>query len=376
MKFGNKNKILIIGPTPPPYHGVSVATEMILNSNLQRKFKIIHLDTADRRDLSNIGKIDFTNIYLASEHFLKFIWLCIREKPEVIYVPISQTILGYLRDCLFLVPAKIFHKKIIVHLHGGYFRKFYEGSSKLMKNLIEWTLKEVKRTIVLGENLRYIFQGLVPDERIVVVPNGLNEEPFKKQNSISQTKFKNHIHILFLSNLIKSKGYFDVIKAIPQVIKNHNNVKFIFAGEFRGNYKEKIEVFKYIKQNKLDSVVKFMGVVTGKKKIKLLLSSDVFVFPSYNEGHPFVILEAMATGLPVITTDVGAIRETVIDKENGFIIEKNNPKQIAEKIITLIKNPELRKKMGEKSRQRFLKYYTKDRFIKNLDKIFQEVLVE
>ncbi|AMM41433.1 MAG TPA: glycosyltransferase family 1 protein [Candidatus Atribacteria bacterium] len=366
-------RILIIGPTPPPYHGVSVATEMILNSNLQRKFKIIHLDTADRRDLSNIGKIDFTNIYLAFEHFLKFIWLCIREKPEIVYIPISQTTLGYLRDCLFLVPAKIFHKKVIVHLHGGYFRKFYEGSSKLMKNLIEWTLKEVKRAIVLGESLRYIFQGLVPDERIVVVPNGVDEKLFEKTNLTIDTKSKNHIKVLFLGNLIKSKGFFDVIKAIPKVIRRYSNVKFIFAGKFPNNYREQNEVFRYIEQNKLDSVVKFMEVVPGEKKIKLLLFSDVFIFPSYNEGHPFVILEAMAAGLPIITTDVGAIRETVIDKENGFIIEKNNPKQIAEKIITLIKNPELRKKMGEKSRQRFLKYYTKDKFIENLSNVFREV---
>jgi len=223
-----------------------------------------------------------------------------------------------------------------------------------MENLIEWTLKEVKRAIVLGENLRYIFQGLVPDERIVVVPNGVDEKLFEKTNLTIDTKSKNHIKVLFLGNLIKSKGFFDVIKAIPKVIRRYSNVKFIFAGKFPNNYREQNEVFRYIEQNKLDSVVKFMEVVTGEKKIKLLLFSDVFVFPSYNEGHPFVILEAMAAGLPVITTDVGAIRETVIDGENGFIIEKNNPKQIAEKIITLIKNPELRKKMGEKSRQRFL----------------------
>lgn len=79
-----------------------VVTENVLNSDLQKKFKIVHLDTSDRRGLSNIGKVDFINVYLAIKQFLKFIWLCVKEKPQVVYVPISQTSLGYLKGRLFL----------------------------------------------------------------------------------------------------------------------------------------------------------------------------------------------------------------------------------------------------------------------------------
>lgn len=368
------NKILIIGPTPPPYHGVSIATEMILNSNLQKRFKIIHLDTADRRGLSNMGKIDFANVYLALFHFLKFLWLSIKERPEVVYVPISQATLSYLRDCLFLVPARLFRRKIIIHLHGGYFREFYEQSNRVKKLLIRWTLKDVRRVIILGQSLKYIFEGLVPSERIAVIPNGIEANVYFNYNSRLEEESK--ILVLFLSTLARPKGFIDVIRCIPEVLKSRNDVKFVFAGELYTKWGEKDEAIEFIKQNKLHSVVKFPGVVTGDEKIKLLLSAAIFVFPSHNEGQPFVILEAMAAGLPIITTDVGAIKEMVADGLNGFMVDKQNPKQIAEKTIFLLENEKLRKEMGQRSRRRFLKYYTKDKFIGNLDKVFEEVLYE
>lgn len=369
--MNNLKKILIIGPTPPPIHGVSIATETILNSSLQYRIQIIHLNTSDRRELSNIGKIDIKNISIAFIQFFKLLWLFIAKNPEIVYIPISQTSLGYLRDSLFLIPSKLFNKKIIIHLHGSYLRLLYNQCHFLIKKLIKWTLKDISRAIVLGENLKPIFKSLVPEDRIVVIPNGLDEKPFIKYCSDLKKGNKN-IQILYLSNLVKFKGFFDLINAIPEVIRKHQNVTFIFAGPFRHD-KEKEEAFTFISENKINSFVKFEGIVTGKEKIDLLMTSDIFVLPSYNEGQPFAILEAMAAGLPIISTNVGAIPETVIDGENGFIISVNNPQEIAEKIVILIENEKLRKKMAEKSKERFLQYYTKNKFIENLGKVFESI---
>lgn len=368
------NKILVIGSTPPPYNGMSVVTENILNSDLRKRFNIINLDTADRRSLSNIGKIDFINVYLAIKHFLKFLWLCMKEKPKVVYLPISQGIWGYLRDCLFLVPAKLFHRKVIIHLHGGYFRDFYEQSNKITKLLICWTLKDVNKAIVLGENLRYIFHGLIPQGKIAVVPNGVDENLFVNCKSNIVKKKKNQGRILYLSSLMRNKGFIDIMNAIPEVVKYHKDVEFIFAGELRVTEPEEKEIHRIINSNALNSCIKFLGTVTGEEKIKLLLSSHIFVFPSHNEGQPFAILEGMAAELPIITTDTGTIKEMVIDGENGFIVVKKNPEQIAEKIILLLGDEKLRRRMGKRSRERFLKHYTKDKFIENLTKVFEKVL--
>jgi glycosyltransferase involved in cell wall biosynthesis len=118
------------------------------------------------------------------------------------------------------------------------------------------------------------------------------------------------------------------------------------------------------------------GPLTGKAKWDLLFSSDIFILPTYYpaEGHPWVIVEAMAAGLPIITTDQGAITESVKDGVNGFIVEKRNPHQIAEKIKFLIEHPEIRKKMGEESRRLYLENFTEEKMVERLSHAFNSVL--
>jgi len=365
-------KIIIIGSLPPPYIGPSVATSMILKSKLIKNFQLIHFDISDHRGLKNIGRLDIRNIGLAVKHFFELISLLIRKHPQVVYIPICQTVIGFLRDAVFIFSSRLFGASIIIHLRGSYFRTLYERSNLLIRFIIKYTLKLVSRVIVLGESLRYIFEGLVPSSRIAVVSNGI-EDPFKNNFDRKKKKIKDSIKILYLSSLAKEKGYLDVIRSIPLVISKYQSVMFLFAGEY-WNKKDEIFAKDYITDNKLANWVRHLGIITGEKKFELFFSSDIFVFPSYNEGQPIVLIEAMAAGLPIITTDTGAIREMVIDGENGFIIDKQSPEQIAEKIIYLIENHDIRKEMGWKSRERFLRHYTKDKFIGRLGEVFEEVL--
>src|SRR6266849_5885256 len=105
-----KPRVLIIGPSPPPYNGMSIATELVLNA-VRDEVSAVHLDTADRRGLSNVGKLDMVNILLAVYHGIKFLWLVTVKRPDIVYVQIAQDWLAFLRDCLFLVPARLLRKK-------------------------------------------------------------------------------------------------------------------------------------------------------------------------------------------------------------------------------------------------------------------------
>ena len=318
--------ILIVGPTPPPYHGVSVVTDMILNSELRDKFNLIHLDTSDRRSLSNIGQLDVRNIVLAVKHFFELILLLIRKHPEVVYIPICQTVIGFLRDAVFIFSSRLFGASIIIHLHGSYFRTLYERSNLFIKFIVRCTLKFVSFAIVLENCLRYIFEGLIQDEKIVVISNGIDKNYITNKELLRfRTYLNSNYKILFLSNLAREKGYIDVLHAIPDILEETKKIKFIFAGEFKGNKADEQHVSRFINQNRLRPFVYHAGIVTGETKRNLLLTSDIFVFPSYNEGQPIALIEAMASGLPIITTDTGVIREMVIDGENGFIIDKQSP---------------------------------------------------
>jgi glycosyltransferase involved in cell wall biosynthesis len=223
----------------------------------------------------------------------------------------------------------------------------------------------VDRGIVLGHCLKKLLTDVLPEDRIDVVYNGIDTAPFEEMGV--ERKDHKRFKILFAGLLEESKGYFDVIKALSILKGYHPNVEVILAGRWQGNgSREKVE--SYIRRNNLAKQIRFAGVVTGKEKIKLFKSCDVFTLPTYFylEGQPVVILEAMAAGLPIITADRGSIKEMVSHGENGFIISPSSPHQIAERIAQLIQDKGLRKKMGLKSQN-----WVKEKF--NLDQYIEGV---
>ena len=366
-------KILIIGALPPPYHGVTVFNDRLLNSKILDIYEVYHLDISDKRNLDNLGKVDLQNVYLALRNLWDLMRLCMRRKPDLVYLPIAQNI-AYLRDGMFIVIARFFSKaKIIIHLHGSYFRRYYDNTNWFMKKFIGFTMKQVNAAIVLGECLKYIFGGWVKD--IQVVPNGT---PF---NSKIEDKFKRNISsvtISYLGNLLESKGVLDTIKAAKIVTNKYPKVRFKFAGAWRAKEIEKKKsAFRFIQENHLEDRIEFVGRILADEKEKFLLDADIFVFPSWYkyEGHPIVVIEAMAAGCPVVSTkNVGAIPETVIDGKTGILVEKKNPEAIAQAITKLIEHPELRIKMGMAGRKRYEQYYTQEKNIENMIKVFEHTL--
>lgn len=366
-------KILIIGPIPPPYTGMSVVTEEIINSSLKHNFDVIHLDTSDKRNITHMGKFELTNVFLAFKHFIMFLWFYINKGPNLVYLPIAQNFLGYMRDTLFLIPCRLLKIKVVVHLHGGYFRDFYKNSNILMRAVIRFSLAKVSAAIVLGECLKYIFEGFLPEEKIFVVSNGIEDNFDNNFDKPPNNNFK----IMFLSNLLRTKGVFEVLKAIPSVVSSYKNVQFIFAGEWEDREEER-EAIEFVEKNNIGPYVDFVGIVKGMAKTKLLGEADLFVLPTFYpfEGQPITILEAMSAGLTVISTKRGAIGETIIDKENGFLVEEKNSAQLLEKITTMISDPCLCKEIGKRNRQLYLKRYTKDIFINNLYNVLLEAVRE
>ena len=132
---------------------------------------------------------------------------------------------------------------------------------------------------------------------------------------------------------------------------------------------ERKEVEQYLENHpNVADHIDFLGIIEGEDKEVLLLQSDIFVFPTYYryEGQPAVVVEAMAAGLPIITTDQGGIRDMVIHGENGFFVEAQNPGSIAETALMLIENRKLRDQMRNTNRKRFKKDYTAETCFKSL----------
>lgn len=364
-------KIVFLGPVPPPYMGPTVATEIILRSALKDKFHLIHLDTSDHRDLSTLGAIDFGNVYLAIKHCCRLLWLIARRWPKIVYIPISQTTIGYLRDSAFIVIAALFRRKIVCHLRGGNFRNWYDSAGWLMRWYIRRVHALVDAQIVLGERLRVLFSHLMPAYRIFVVPNGRDFDAFERIPSPGGS-----VRVLYLGNFIREKGALDVFRALPLVYRERPDVEFIFAGNWTDPV-VKQEADACLQQHP-GLPARVVGPVTGRDKHDLLCSADIFVFPSYYapEGHPWVVVEAMAAGLPVISTDQGAIAEYVINGDNGLIVDKQDPEMIAGKILLLMCDPDKRQAMGHRSRELYEANLTEEKLVERMADVFDAVLQE
>ena len=220
--------------------------------------------------------------------------------------------------------------------------------------------------IVLGNNLKPLFKDYFSENQIFVVPNGANYE--------LQTKNTTELNVLYLANFLPSKSFDDVLKALVILKqKGITNFKFQAAGAW-DNETFKQHCLAIIEENQLTNVELF-APQSGAAKMQLFANASIFVFcPKMPEGHPWVLVEAMANGLPIIATDQGAIIESVIDEKNGFIVPAESPEAIAKKLELLINDAELRNQFSVNSKKFYSANFTEEKMVENFAKVLNNYL--
>jgi glycosyltransferase involved in cell wall biosynthesis len=362
-----KHKIIILGKLPPPYYGPAVATEILLGSKLKEEFDLLHIDTRLNSSLKTMGKVQLKKMLLTVTVYLNYIKALHKGNVKLVLVPIAQKTSALAKDSFFIILAKMHNKKVLLHLRGSSLLIWYQNSNFIVRFFFKWLFSKCDGGIVLGQKLRYIFGPFFKGNKIFVIPNGANFSFPPKSSTDSK------IQILYFGNLISSKGFVDILKAI--ILLNPveiDEVKLNVVGSWIGNDYEK-SCKSIIEQHHLP--VNIYSPMSGNEKFQMFSNADLFVFtPRQPEGHPWAIVEAMAAGLPIISTDQGAITESVLDGKNGFIVESENPEQIADRIKRLIRNPDLRKNMGYESRRLYEENFTEEKMIERLTWAFNSVL--
>jgi glycosyltransferase involved in cell wall biosynthesis len=361
-----KFKVLLLGKTPPPYMGPSIATEIILNSSLNQHFKIIHQQTRLNRNLTDIGTLYPGKVLKLITQYLSFTLKLLIRNPKLVIIPISQSKKGFSKDAVFIRIGAFFNKRILVQLRGSNFLNMYNNLPLKNRVKIKLDLQKCYGAIVLGENLRYIFYEFFPKERIFTSPNGANYT-FNGYAPEKSDKAK----LVYVGNLQPGKGILDVIESMKHLTEP-DKVELNIIGQWRDD-STMMKAHEMI--SKISVLVNIHSVMTGQVKLDFIKSCDILIFPPREpEGHPWVIVEAMAAGLPVITTDKGAITESVEHLVNGYIIKDKSPKELANRIEYLVKHPQVKSAMGKASFEKYIKYYTEESMVKNLKNIFTTAL--
>lgn len=347
--------------------GPSVAFQILVNSKLKEHFNLKYVDIKVNKSLDSIGKWSPGKVVANLKIYKEFYRSLKSGKPDLVLIPISQSTAGFIKDSVFILLAAFCKRKILIQLRGGNFRNWYDHSSSIVRSYVQLVLKKCEGVIVLGTNLKNLFSDFFPDNRIHVIPNGGNYSfPDIRRKPEHVTK------LIYVGNLQHSKGIEDVLNAFQIFYTSENkNCTLDVIGQWRDQATRQT-CHELVNNFKLP--VTFHHNISVQEKLSMLKQSDIFLFtPRAPEGHPWVIIEAMAAGLPIISTDRGAIIESVKDGVNGFIVPASKPAAITEKIKLLVNDEGLRFEMGRKSRESYLQSFTEDIMIEKYIRTFTSV---
>lgn len=351
-------RLLVVGPLPPPFIGPAVATDRLIHSPvLGEVFDIDCLDTSDYDGIDDMGVLSMRNIKVALRHGGRFWKLVAAHRPDLVYISIDRAFWGFLRDTQFLFTARLWRVPVVVHLRAGRFdlRHDFGLVGRLLARV---GLAGVSRGLVLGESVRDIFGSLIDHSAIRVVPNGIDLMSWTFDEAVIERRRSTSVRVLYLANLYNAKGSHVMLNALPAILREVPELRVTFAGRWISREFE-VRTRELVEQLGISGNVEFLGGVEGAAKRKLLSESHMLAFvPIEPEGLPWVVLEAMASALPVIGTPQGTMKEVIVDGETGWLVPPGDAPALAQRVIALARDRELAERAGRAGRHRVETVYS------------------
>lgn len=347
--------IALVAPVPPPYGGIANWTRLLLENTPREKIDYHVINIAPKKramdgrtifDRIVVSGIDSFRIYKELKEIVK------QHNINTIHMTTSGQ-LAIFRDYLLFQWVKRKGKKGIYHIRFGRVPEIVE------KNTFEWrAMKKVidKATYVIAiDKKTYDCLYFKFGEKIKYIPNPIDIDKIQ-MNSVETQK-----ELTFLGWCIKTKGIEELLEAWGNI--EHREWKLNIVGPYAEEYLEELK-----KRFKCTNVV-FWGEMEHTEAMNIVHSSEIFVLPSYSEGFPNVILEAMTLKKAIIATNVGAIPE-MLDGGCGEVIEKKNVEQLQGAITKLINDSQLRQTYGAKAYEKVSKEYSFGKILEQYIKLW------
>lgn len=303
--------------------------------------------------------------------YVKYMIYLKKNKPDIIHLNFSLIWVSVLRDFIFLNISKMNKCPTIVFIHGWRWQFFnVMKKSNLTKKIFTRNLDKADKIIVLSNEFKTVLVELGIDEKKIFLTTTMAET--EKYQPISKI-FNKPFFVLFCANIKKEKGPFVVLDSVPYVLNKFPDTKFIFVG----SGKDLIELKEKTIKMGVDNNVYLAGYISEKEKQEYFKKSHIFVFPTeHAEGFPTVVLEAMASGMPLITTAVAGLKDALIDGKQGLIILSDPPKseEVSHKIIQLLENKKYMKEISEKNIIEAKEKYDVKKICKQIEIIYNDVI--
>lgn len=355
-----KKKVCMIVQDKMVKGGIAAVISGYYGSKLEQDYDIIYVES-----YRDGGKL--TKLLKGLKGYFEFFKVLIFDKPDLIHIH-SSFGPSFYRKMPFIYMASWVKKPIINHIHGADFDKFYVNASEKNRRQIKKVYNKCSELIALSAEWKEHLSQIVPNENIKIIENyGI----LHKDAIVERTSRSSNNTVLFLGELGKRKGCYDIPAVTEKVVKEVPEAKFVLGGA--GSVEDEAAIKKLFEERGVADHVVFPGWVRGDKKDKLLRDADVFFLPSYNEGMPMSVLDAMGYGLPVVSTNVGGISKIVHDGENGTCCDAGDIETFTCGIIELLKYDDVRKKCAQNSYEILVERYSLEAHLKLLEEVYEKV---
>jgi glycosyltransferase involved in cell wall biosynthesis len=353
-----KMQVIMLGESLDRSGGIVSIQKLILN-NAPDQIEINLIPTL--RDGSTIYKI-----IVFIQAFSQLFWRLLTKKTDLVYIHVAERGSAF-RQAATTTLAWLFHKPVILHSNTADFHVFYPNLLPILRAGFRWAFGNATRFVVVSKSWQDFFvENLeLKTERVTILPN-----PVKIPVEVPHRVNAKQVTFVFLGKIGDRKGAFDLIAAFAAIPPaQREQTKLIMAGD------GEVEKARSIVQElQLTQYITIFDWIDETQRNQLLESSNVFILPTYNEGLPMALLEAMSWGLPSITTPVGGIPEVIISHQNGLLVTPGDVKQLTEAMQSLIENEDLRLSLGNAARETVLPLEV-GKYCEQLTSIFRECLI-
>lgn len=356
-----KKKICMVVPNPIVKGGIAAVVNGYRGSQLEKDYKIIYVESY--KDGSKLAKL-----MKGISGYFHFAKVLLFDKPDIIHIH-SSFGPSFYRKMPFIYMASWVKKPIINHIHGADFNEFFVNASNKKKQQIKKVYSKCSVLIALSEEWKERLSRIVPESKITIIENysTLHEDALEQR-----LRRECNNTVLFLGEIGNRKGCYDIPEVVIEVKKKISDVKFILAGA--GSEADEKAIKRLVDEKGITENVIFPGWVSGAKKDQLLREADVFFLPSYNEGMPMSVLDAMGYGLPIVSTNVGGIPKIVHDRENGCCCEPGDVHSFSKGITNILKEKNKREFAMQESINIVKSDYSLEKHLRCIGSLYERFL--
>jgi glycosyltransferase involved in cell wall biosynthesis len=328
-------KIVMVGASLYQNGGIATLEKLMLKYAPQ-ELEILHITSHDE------GSIIYrTSVFIKA--WIALTWRLLQKKTDLVHIHMSNGG-SVIRKALLSGTVLLFRKPVVMHTHGAEFHLTYGKFPQLLQQTVSAIFQRCNAFIAVTNLWKdyYIANLDLNEKKVFVLPNAT-----KLPEHVPARSHSAPIQLVFFGRIGERKGTFDLVKAFAHLPDDlQAKTELILAGD---GEVERGQILA--NELNVSARVRFLGWVDAKQRDNLLENADVFILPSYNEGLPLALIEAMSWGLPVITTPVSGIPDLVKSHENGLLIPPGEIQQLSEAMQLLIENQPLRTALGRAARE-------------------------